>query len=605
MAQRNAIASWIVVAALAVIGLGFFRLQVLGKDRYEFQSLQNRVRPVLLPAPRGLITDRNGAVLAENVPGYTISLIASSPDSLRSTLQRVADLIGLDEGDISTVLQRPRTRLDDPVIVMRDAPFAVVSALEERRVAFPGLNIQAEPKRRYPYGEGFAHVLGYVNEVTQAELEAGNIEGARYGTLVGRSGIEGQYDHLLRGQDGWRYLEVDAFGRTVRWDVLDQQDPAQGQTVRTTLDADLQTYMRETFPDGSRGAIMAMDPRNGDVLGLWSSPSFDPNAFVGGIDPVLWRAIRDSEDNPLLNRAVQGRYPPASPWKLAVAAMALRRGLVTMDTRMPTACHGGLSYYTRYFRCWRVQGHGALTLAEAIQHSCDVYFYQLGLRLDLPNLLEDAVSLGFAETTGIDLPSEARSFIPSSTEYYDATYGPRGWTSAVTLNLAIGQGENDQTLVNMVRFYASLATEDGLAPQPRLNLDAPVTKSHSTALNLDSADLYQLRRSLVTVVEGGTARASRIRELEIAGKTGTAQNPQGEDHGWFIAFAPADEPQIVVGAIVEFGLHGSSVAPMVTRVIARHLLGGDDSPDRPIRLVVPADSVPESVPIADSALVGR
>jgi penicillin-binding protein 2 len=231
-----------------------------------------------------------------------------------------------------------------------------------------------------------------------------------------------------------------------------------------------------------------------------------------------------------------------------------------------------------------------------------VYFYQLGLQLGLQNVLDDGIALGFAQRTDIDLPNEVQSLFPPSTDYYDRLYGPRGWTRAVTLNLAIGQGENDQTVINVVRFYAMLANGDGMSPRPRLLLDGTPDRSQSPTLGLDGSDIMALRQSLVSVVESGTAVRSRIADLRIAGKTGTAQNSHGADHGWFVAFAPADEPQVVVGAIVEFGEHGSDVAPMVTRVIARHLLGPDAVLDRGLRLEMPLDSAPRSIPVSPDSL---
>ena len=603
LARRGAVAAWVLCGTLGVVLAAFFRLQVLGQDRYALQSQQNRLRPVVVPAPRGWITDRNGVVIADNIPGFTVSLLPRSADSLRAVLGRMMPYAVLDSAQVASIMDRHRRRAVEPVVVLKDAPFEVVAALEERRVLFPGLVIQTEPKRRYLHGEATAHVLGYVNEITERELGDQTIEGARFGTLVGRSGLERQYDSRLRGKDGRRFVEVDARGRTVREEVQLSTPAEQGETIRTTIDIDLQEFIRQEFPEGSRGAMMAMDPRNGDILGLYSSPSFDANAFVGGIDQETWEYLRDSPDRPMLNRALQGRYPPASPFKLALAAMALRRGLATMRTRMATPCRGGMPYYTRYFRCWKAGGHGTLTLAEAIQHSCDVYFYQLGLRLDLPNLLTDGLAYGFAEKTGIDMPSEAVSRFPANTDYYDELFGPQGWTRAVTLNLSIGQGENAQTLINMMRFYAMLANDTGQSPVPRLLADAPVLFG-STSLDLPVASIVQLRQALVRVVERGTAVRSRVANLSIAGKTGTAQNPHGEDHGWFIGFAPADQPEIVVGAIVEFAEHGSDVAPLVTSVIARHLFGASDAPDGPVRLRVEADSAPVPVELGSDSLLG-
>jgi penicillin-binding protein 2 len=412
---------------------------------------------------------------------------------------------------------------------------------------------------------------------------------------VGRDGLEAQYDAVLRGRDGVQFIEEDALGRTVR-EASEESVllPEPGETIRTTLDIELQQYVAEIFPEGRRGAVLAVDPRTGEIFALYSAPSYDPNVFVGRVDEAAWEALRDSEDQPLFNRAIQGRYAPASPFKLAVAAMALQRGIVTMDSRMDIPCRGGFQYGNRYFRCWQVRGHGDLTLAEAIQHSCDVYFYQLGIKLRLDNLLADGVSLGFGERAGIDLPGEGQPLYPASQEYFNRRYGPRGWTSGVTLNLAIGQGENAQTLVNMIRFYMMLASPDGSAPEPRL-VQGPQGRPRSLGLAPDARQ--GLRDALRDVVDRGTAAGAQLADLRVAGKTGTAQNPHGPDHGWFIGFAPADEPEIVVGAIIEFGEHGSAVAPMVTRIIGRHLLGEAALGMPPARLLLPADSAPDPMPI--------
>lgn len=590
------------VAVFAVLLAAFFRLQVLGANRFETESRENRMRALPLRAPRGLIVDRNGKVLAENVPGYSVGALAADPELLRGTLEKIAAVAGIDSAQVETVLRRYRRSPHQPAVVLRDAPFEIVSALEESRVAIPGLVIETEPKRRYPYGAAAAHVVGYVGEISEEELASDRIRGARVGTLIGRDGLEREYDEALRGEDGWRFIEVDALGRTVR-ELGDASRlfPEQGDTIHTSLDMDLQEFVADAFPLGRRGAVVAVDPRSGEVLALYSAPSFDPNLFVGGMEPEVWRKLSQEEDQPLFNRAVEGRYPPASPWKLAVAVSALRRGIVSMDTRMETPCTGGILYGNRYFRCWYAPGHGDLTLREAIQYSCDVYFYQLGIHLSLEGLLRDGTELGFAEPSGIDLPGEQVPLFPTSTEYYDRRYGARGWTSGVTLNLAIGQGENTQTVINMVRFYAMLANEHGDAPVPHL-VTARATDTRSLGLTTDQ--LEELRNALYLVVEEGTAAGARVAELRIAGKTGTAQNPHGPDHGWFIGFAPVESPEIVVGAIVEFAEHGSNVAPLVTRIIRRHLLGAESATER-MRLVLPSDSAPGPVPILPDSSATR
>lgn len=599
VARRAAVVRAIVVVIVGVLVIAFFRVQILSSGRYTLQSEQNRLRALPIPAPRGLLLDRHGAILAENVPGYSVALIAQSRDSLAALLDRLTPLLGLDSAARADVLRRYRRMPFEPVVIKRDVPFATVSALEERRVVVPGLVIQAEPKRRYPAGEIAAHVVGYVSEITEEELVGGEVAGARLGTLVGRDGLERQYDDRLRGRDGVRFVEVDALGRTVQdRGVAPSLPPEQGETIRTTLDLDLQRYVAEQFPADQRGAVVVLDPRSGEILALYSAPSYDPNEFIGGVDPRIWRTLSRDPRHPLINRAIQATYPPASPWKLLVAAIALRRGIVTMDSRMPIPCRGGMQYYNRYFRCWNVDGHGSVTLAEAIRYSCDVYFYQLGLQVGLTNLLQDATGLGMNAALGVDLPNERASFFPASTEYYNRRYGPRGWTQAVTLNLAIGQGENVQTPLNVAHFYAMLANANGQAPVPHL---VRPQRTSQVALDLPPTAIEGLHEALVSVVERGTATRSRIADLRIAGKTGTAQNAHGPDHGWFVAFAPAEAPRVVVAAIVEFALHGSRVAPLVTRIIARHLLGPGAGPGD-YELVVPLDSAPQSVPILPDTL---
>ena len=579
---------WIV---LGILILSFFRTQILGHGKYQLQSETNRLRPIPLPAPRGIIYDRNGRVLAENVPGYTVSLLPGPEANLRSTLARIAAIANIDSIEIARVLQRARKAPYQPALVLSDAPFSVVSALEERRVAIPGLLIQAEPKRSYPDTAIVAHLVGYVGEVTEGERATRRFAQVRLGGLVGKDGLEREYDDTLRGAEGVRFVEVSARGQMVREaEAAANLSPVPGTDLHTTIDLDLQKYISETFPAGQRGAVLALNPNTGEVLALYSAPGFDPNAFVGGISAQYWRSLNENPARPLLDRAIQARYPPGSVWKLAVAAMALKRGIAGPRTHMPIPCRGGLQYGNRFFRCWEAHGHGDLNLTDAIAQSCDVFFYQLGIKLGVSSLLEDANAWGFRGRTGIDLPGEIPSEFPTGPEYYDRLYGPRRWTSAVALNLAIGQGENAQTLVQMVRLFQQLAS-DGRMRTPFVVRAAASANTENASLDLTPEQLTILRRAMIAVVEHGTARGGRLQSLQIAGKTATAQNPHGPDHGWFIGFAPAEKPEIVVGAIVEFSRHGSAVAPVVSRVIA-HYLGIDETRAQRMRVTVPADSAP-------------
>jgi penicillin-binding protein 2 len=582
---------WGAVAALVVV---FFKTQILEHSKYQLQSETNRLRQIPLPAPRGIITDRNGKILAENVTGYTVALLPDADeDSVRATLGRIAPILKLDNAAIARVLVRYRRTPYLPVTVVPNATFAVVSALQERRLVFPGLLIQPEPKRHYPDSALVSHLVGYVGEVTETERAQRRMAPVRMGGLLGKDGLERQYDDSLRGFDGVRFVEVSALNQVVREaGAASILRPVPGKALHTTIDLDLQRYVAQIFPAGQRGAVLALNPNTGEILALYSAPGFDPNAFVGGVDPEYWRRLTVNQAHPLLDRAIKTFYPPGSTWKLAMAAMALRRGLVTLHSHMPIPCRGGLQYGNRFFRCWMAKGHGDLTLTDAIAQSCDVYFYQLGLKLGLTSLLEDANSLGFRSRTGIDLPNEITAAFPSGTEYYDRVYGPRRWTSAVTLNLAIGQGENAQTLVNMVRFYQMLAS-DGRGRVPYLV--HPPTRP-GASLGLSPEQLAGLRQAMISVVQQGTARgAARFGgTIAIAGKTGTAQNSHGPAHGWFIGFAPAEKPEIVVGAIIEFAREGPYVAPLVTRVIGRYL-GVDTTLTSSVRIVLPADTAPRSM----------
>jgi len=596
LAQRGRAAFFFLAAIFGLLAMQFFRLQVVQFGQYRLKSESNRLRPVPLPAPRGLVLDRTGRIIAENVPGYSVLLLAYSTDSLRAMLSRLQPFVDLDSDAVRRIIARHRAAPYEPTLVVKDAPFSLVSALEERRSILPGLVLQTEPKRLYPDSGAVAHLVGYVGEVTEQELATPLFEGRRPGTIVGKVGLEREYEDSLRGSDGVRFVEVDALGRVVRDEGADALPTEPGHQIRTTIDLDLQRYIDSIWPHQYRGAMVAMDPRTGAILALYSYPTYDPNAFVGGIPAETWRSLNEDPARPLLNRAISTRYPPASTFKLAIAVMGLQRGIVRFDSHMPQACRGGLQFGNRFFKCWKADGHGSLDLVGAIASSCDVYFYQLGLKLGVANILADGDTLGFRGISHVDIPGEIGPAYPSGTAYYDRVYGRGRWTNSVALNLAIGQGENAQTLMNVVRFYAGLANA-GHVPTPYL---VEPRATPPPPLRLADSTLLTVRQALINVVERGTARGARLADLHVAGKTGTAQNPHGPDHGWFVAFAPAEAPTIVVGGIMEFGLHGTTVAPYVTRVIERFLVGGEHAGGEIVPLTIPEDSAPRPE-IIDSA----
>ncbi len=603
--ERADIAQMVLVATFVLLSGAFFRTQVIQHEKFQLRAETNRLRPISLTAPRGTIFDRKGRVIAENVPGYSVKVLATSVDSLRATIGRISQFVPVDTADIEEIVQRFRAARYQPAVVFGDATFETIARLEEHRAALPGLVIQSEPKRLYPAGKAVAHLVGYVSEVTERDLSTQRFPGAELGTIVGKAGLEKQYDDSLRGTEGVRYMEVNARGRLVREDAGGASLLATaGQPIFTTIDLELQRYIDSIWPPGVRGAMVAMTP-GGQIRALYSAPSYDPNVFVGGISRSNWRALNDDEARPLLNRAIQTRYPPASPFKLAIGAMALKRGLIGFDTHMPTPCRGGMRLGNRVFRCWKKEGHGSLDLIGAVAKSCDVYFYQVGLRLGLKAIMEDGVLMGFRDPSGIDLENEKTPIWPASTAYFDKLYGPRHWSPpATTLNFSIGQGEITETLINMMKFYEGLASE-GVSSTPYIVRPSNVPP---VDLGLDAGQLDGLRRSLVAVVEGGTAAASRRKDLKLAGKTGTAQNSHGKDHGWFIGFAPYDKPELIIGAIMEFAEHGSSVAPYVARTMQRQLLGPDSVGTIKIKVLldetVPQDTAPRPVELnPDSAAV--
>lgn len=571
VARRGRVASFFLVVMFAGLVGAFFNTQVRRHGEYVMQSEENRLRELPIPAARGIIYDRHGRVIAENLPGYSVSVNSSSAADLREVLGRLGGTIELTPKQIENAVRRYIRAPNRPTVVLADAPFDVVSVLEERRSEFPSLIIQSAPKRYYPDGAAVASFVGYTGEITESELASPDYKDYKGGQQIGKGGLEKQYEKELRGREGVRFVEVDARGRVVNEAGLARQDlmPEAAPALKTSIDLDLQRYVAELFGDSLIGGAIAVDPRTGEVLALHSAPTYDPNRFIGGIPASYWDSLNTDARRPLYNKVIQGRYEPASTWKVATAVIALQNKLVRPDERMPVPCSGGYQFGSRYFRCWDKRGHGNANLTRAIEVSCNVYFYQLGLKLGLARLVAGGVELDFGQRSGIDLPEEVRPRFPEKDyrTYYNKLYGARGWTSAVTLNLSIGQGENTQTVANMARFYTALAT-DGSAVRPEL---VQHTREREQLFKLSPDEMDVLRAAMAGVVSQGTARASAIQGLVLAGKTGTAQNPRGDDHAWFVGFAPAAQPEIVVSVMLEFGEHGSRAARIASSIVARHL----------------------------------
>ena len=586
--RRARAAAALLIVVILILAAAFFRLQVLGGGSYELQSRNNRLRPIPIPAARGAIYDRHGELLAESIPGYSLSLLSSPPDSARATLERLSPYLGLDSIGIDKILERRRRNPQLPVLVRDDLSFDQVAAVEERRPEFRLVVIETHPRRRYPAGPVVAHVIGYVGEISEAELDSDEFVEYEAARIVGKEGIERSYESVLAGAAGTRYVEVNARGSIVRDFPSELERSAQpGTDLTLTLDLALQQFADSIFPQGDRGAVVALDPRNGEVLVLSSQPSFDPNLFVGGISELDWASIRDDPGQPILKRAAAALYPPGSTWKLVLATLAMRGGSVDIDTYMPTSCRGALQYGNRAFRCWRPEGHGPLDLSGAIKESCNVFFYQVGLRVGLDPILEGVNGLGFNQATGLDIPGEISGRFPPSRDWYDQRFGRRGWTESVILNLSIGQGETEQSLLRMAQFYSALATGQSPVVPHLLRSEVLERVRENWTLDLPEARRQGLVGALTRVVNepGGTAYWHRPREWTLAGKTGTAQNPHGEPHSWFVGFAPVEDPRIVIAAIVENGHpddRTSRAVPLASEIVSRYLRSEGVPPDRPL-----------------------
>lgn len=571
--QRALTGVLFVVVALGLLGAAFFRTQILRNDEFVLRADDNRFDVVPIPAPRGTVLDRDGKVIAETVAGYALQVDAGPADTVRARLAAVAGLLRIDSATIEAAVRAARTARGKPVTVVPTLSFEQVARLEERRGQITGVRLEPHPVRRYPAGPAVAHVVGYVLEINDRELASKEFEGYRSGQHVGKTGIEREYERRLGGQTGAQYVEVDARGRVLGRFAPQVSDPPEpGEEIRLTLDLDLQRYAHQIFPEGMKGAVVAMVPSTGEILAMYSAPSYDPNLFVGGVRAADWSRLNTDPARPLLNRAIAGIYPPASTWKLATAIVGLERGVITPEKVMPIPCTGGMAYAGRYSRCMKREGHGPQNLTQAIANSCNVYFYQLGIQLGIETLTEAGTRLGFSRATGVDLPGERVGTFPDGRDWYVNRFGWRPPPSEV-MNLSIGQGPNAQTPLRMAQFYSALAG-NGTARRPHLlaSAEAPV----ETDLNVSRQTLSALWQGMAAVIEGGTAHAVALRNWKLYGKTGTSQNSADarRPHAWFTGFAGprGGAPEIVVAVVVEFGESGSGAAAPIASKIAEFYL---------------------------------
>jgi penicillin-binding protein 2 len=568
------------VAALVTIGVfivlagRLFSLQIVRGSHYVDLARRNYVVQVALKAPRGDIVDRNGEVIAGSRQSFSICGIPRLLTRDKDEIVALGRILGLDPSEI--VLRLSATSASfRPTAVARDVDFATVSRIEEDFADLPDVMVVAEPVRFYPDGPAFAHLVGYIGEVTQDEITA-SAGSYAVGDLVGRAGLEKTYDSYLGGKDGVKFMKFSVTGGTSPEDVADlpQRSPVRGWKATLYADAGLQR-LAETLLAGERGSVIALDVRTGGVLVLASAPAYDPSLFVSGISASDWKALVGSDDKPLLNRAIQSSYPPGSTYKIVTAAAALEGGVVSESSHMG-ACAGTYRYGNRVFACWNRAGHGSLDLIDAIKVSCDIYFYQLGERVGIDQFYSCSQKWRLNELTGVDLPGEIRGLVPSRA-YYDARDGKGKWSKGLMLNLAIGQGEMLVTPMEMVTFVSGIAGWGRYCPPVCLaSLESDqgtmVPETKEVTLPVSHSTLDVVRRAMLAVCEspGGTGSGARIEGIDVAGKTGTAQNPHGDDHAWFVCFAPYDDPEIAVCVMLENAGHGGAVGAPIARRLMEH-----------------------------------
>jgi penicillin-binding protein 2 len=572
--RRSAAARVIIFGLMVFLLVPLYRLQVVSADQFALQAKQNRMRPMIVRAPRGTIYDRHGRIVAENTVGYQVLLMPKPLDQMRAEVARLAPILEMDSADVVRAFRRYSLAPHLPMEVHRDASPIAVSKLAEHRYEFPEVLVQEYPKRNYPAGEAIAHFIGYVNEISEQELTQPEFTGYQQGRWIGKAGLEKQYEKHIGGEPGVQYLEIDARGRIKQW--LPEElgvPPIPGNDLQLYLDLDLQEYIVHIFPKEYTGAIVAIDPRDGGVLAYYSHPTYDPNRFIGGISTAYWNELQQDPGIPLLDRVVASGQPAASTWKLAVAGMALDQGVIRPDEYMPIPCTGGITY-GRYARCWNPSGHGRMNLIEGIKNSCNVYFYQLGIRLGLKRFLETGTRLGFAEKTGIDVPHEISPKFPESTDWWVRNLGYEPKDNEV-LSLTIGQGPLTMTAIKLAHIYSALVQPDGKVPAPRLAMGMD-TQRDTFHFALDPRETWYLEAGMRRVLgPGGTAALSRLQDFELIGKTGTAQPPGGGplDHAWFVGMGRpvGGEFEIAITMFLEYGHHGYLASGFVAEAINFYL----------------------------------
>jgi len=554
----------------AMLIIGFFRLQVVNRTVYIQKSIDNSIRRIQHYPVRGLIQDKDGDILVDNRPSFSVAVIPKVVG--KQTLEYLAEFTKTPLENIQKSIKKDYGHR--PVIVARDVDYQTVIQLEEDRLFLPGVLTLVESKRYYNPDVMSPHIFGSVGEVTTGEQEKSPVYES--GDIIGKSGLEKIYDLDLRGSKGVRYMLVDASGRELgNYDQNLEVPPIHGSDLHLYLDYETQQFAESLMVD-NLGALVAIDVRNGGIIALVSKPDYDPRLLTGKIDPESWNKLQTDEARPLYSRAIQSRYPPGSTYKLIAAIAALQEKIIT--PRWEAYCPGYYKLGRKTIHCWNEGGHGTLDLYGAIKNSCNVYFYQLGLKIGLEAWTKYSRMLRFGTQTEIDLAQESRGLVPS-VDFFNRRYGVNGWTKGNLANLAIGQGELLVTPLQLAQFAMIMANK-GVYYRPHLvehmydyssrrNVKFPSDTRYVTGISDEVYDV--IREAMRQVCDGGTGWLGKVPGIEMAGKTGTAQNPHGDSHAWFMAFAPYEFPEVAVAAIIEnAGGGGAVAAPIVRKVLEKY-----------------------------------
>lgn len=569
---RIAVFQYTALAIFVFLLSGFWLLQVRDAEANSELAERNRIKTVPVLAPRGKILDRDGRVIVDNKAAFT--LLLSRENLNPEHIDGIAAGLHLDADDIRARLKRFQSRPRYvPMLIKQDLSEADIAFVESHRDAdtYPEMELVQNQQRLYPRNGLAAHVIGYVGEVSEQELNSADFFKYSQGDIVGKAGLERQYNDHLVGVDGQRRVVVDSVGR--EREVLEATEATPGNNLQLTLDLDLQA-VAELALEGKKGAVVALDPRTGEVLAMVSRPAFDPNAFASRVSPEYWKQLTSGGDNPMLNRAIQAQFAPGSTFKPIMALAGLETGTVTEHDTF--VCPGGATFYGRYFKCWQKKGHGTVDVHRGIVQSCDVFFYNLGNKLGIDQIAEYAEMAGLGKRTGVDLPGEAEGLMPSSK--WKLRTQREKWYAGETISVAIGQGAVTVTPIQLASAIGGIVSE-GAWYKPHLVKTAAPLEPRRAELNPEN--VAAIVSGMYGVVnEGGTGAASRIEGVEFSGKTGSAQRVSNElrksgkldkdealDNGWFVGFAPRQNPEIVVVALLEGGEHGNLAAPVARDVV--------------------------------------